>query len=63
MMPLRPRYFVALLWHWSIPFLLGLSVGGLWFAVALTETLPEFERSFTRSIEAACSVSSQEVTP
>jgi len=54
-MRLRPRYFVALLWHWSIPFVLGACAGSIWYAIALFQSLPELEQVLTRSIESACS--------
>lgn len=54
-MRLRPRYFVALLWHWSIPFFLGAIAASVAQLSVLTETIPDIEQAFTRSIESACS--------
>lgn len=54
-MRFRPRYFVALLWHWSIPFFLGVAAASLSVVTAETQVLIELEQVFTRSIQAACS--------
>lgn len=54
-MRLRPRYFVALLWHWSIPAALGFVAGSSLYAATLFQTFPELEQVLTRSIESACS--------
>lgn len=54
-MRLRPRYFVALLWHWSIPGVLGFVAGSSLYAATLFQTFPELEQVLTRSIESACS--------
>lgn len=54
-MRMRPRYFVALLWHWSIPFFLGVAAASVSVLTAETEALVEIEQVFTRSIQTACS--------
>lgn len=48
------RYMVALLWHWSAPFALGLAAGSLAMAIQLVETLPELEQTLSSSISSAC---------
>ena len=58
-MRLRPRYFVALLWHWSIPFCIGVVTAYLCATVQLSVTLPEVEQMFTRSVQAACNPGQQ----
>lgn len=48
------RYLIALLWHWTIPFFLGVATGGVLLAIQLVQTLPEIEQVLTNSIAAAC---------
>lgn len=54
-MLLRPRYFVALLWHWSIPFSLGAVFASVVQLSLFAEFIPEIEQAFSRSIAFACS--------
>lgn len=54
-MRLRPRYFVALLWHWSIPFALGAVTASVVQLSVFTEVVPDIEQAFIRSIQSACS--------
>ena len=46
------RYLVALLWSWSLPFLIGASLGGLYISHAHIEILEANDDLFLRSFEA-----------
>ena len=53
-MKFRPRYFVALLWHWSIPFLLGAITALVLWTWQATELVPLLDESFTKAVREAC---------
>lgn len=46
------RYLIALLWSWSMPFLIGASLGGLYISHAHIEILEANDDLFLRSFEA-----------
>ncbi|WP_161898033.1 hypothetical protein, partial [Pseudomonas yangonensis] len=46
------RYLVALLWSWSLPFLIGAALGGLYISHAHIEILEANDDLFLRSFEA-----------
>lgn len=53
-MRLRPRYFVVLLWHWSLPFVLGSMFGLSVCAWQLRQMGPQIEASFRATAEQVC---------
>ncbi|WAD26799.1 hypothetical protein OS670_00240 [Pseudomonadaceae bacterium T75] len=52
----KRRYFVALLWHWSIPFVFGAIVAFLAMSWQMVELLPGIEQAFEHAISAHCEV-------
>ncbi|WP_172399850.1 hypothetical protein [Stutzerimonas stutzeri] len=48
------RYLVALLWHWSIPFVLGVCVSAAFLAFQLLAVGPEMQASFEAAIGSYC---------
>lgn len=48
------RYLVSLLWHWSIPFVLGVCVGGSLLVFQLVAVGPEMEAAFEAAIGSYC---------
>jgi len=51
------RYLVALLWHWSIPFVLGGVFAYLVMAWQFTVLAPEIESAFEAAVGAYCGAS------
>lgn len=50
----KRRYFVALLWHWSVPFLLGFAVSMMLWTWNVLEMSHEFEAAFESAIGTYC---------
>lgn len=48
------RYLVALLWHWSIPFLLGVCAGCAFLVFQMAALGPELEAAFEAAIGSYC---------
>jgi len=48
------RYFVRLMWHWSIPFLLGFAVSMALWTWNVVEMSHQFEAAFKTAIGARC---------
>lgn len=53
-MKFRPRYFVALLWHWSIPFLIGAITSWLIWSWHVVELIPLLDEAFANAVREAC---------
>lgn len=48
------RYFVALMWHWSIPFLMGFAVSMVVSTWQVLELSDQFETAFKAAISEHC---------
>ncbi|CAD2251275.1 hypothetical protein PSEUDT2_02515 [Stutzerimonas stutzeri] len=48
------RYLIVLLWHWSIPFVLGVCVGAALLFFQLAAVGPELEAAFETAIGSYC---------
>jgi hypothetical protein len=51
---LRPRYFVALLWHWSIPFVLGAVAAYVFITWQFVEFAPLLDESLAKAFREHC---------
>lgn len=53
-MTFRPRYLVALLWHWSFPFVMGMCAAWLLWGWQVVELAPLLEESFANAAREVC---------
>lgn len=52
----KRRYFVALLWHWTLPFMFGVITAAVLLMWQLVGVFPEIEQAFEQAISAHCEV-------
>ncbi|WP_312341166.1 hypothetical protein [Stutzerimonas nitrititolerans] len=52
----KRRYFVALLWHWTLPFMFGVITAAVVLMWQLVGVFPEIEQAFEQAISAHCEV-------